>query len=570
MKYQLIKERDPLLSPIEQIFYNRGISLQEIQNFINPTENSLVTPLKFDNILEGFKILLKHIKNWDKVYLQVDCDADGMTSAAILINYLHRRFPIWVDNCLSYHFHKGKEHGIELNEVSDDIKLVIAPDASSNEFDIHKQLYDKGVDVLILDHHKAEEVSQWACVINNQLCDYPNKTLSGAGVVYKFCAFMDNYFEVPYAQDFLDLASLGIIADVMNLTNLETRYIISKGLSNIQNPFFKEMVHMQSYNLQDGVTPSGVGWYISPYINAMMRSGTQEEKKLMFEAMLESKAYTNIPSTKRGASIGEEELLVEQAVRVASRVKDRQNKERDKFYKEVAQTIADENLNKDQIIVVALDDCNENLRGLIANKVMGDFHKPTMILDDNGMGSARGISEPQFDDFRGYCLGSEYINWAEGHNNAFGVSVNDVSAFVEEANEALKDVDFDSSTYKVDFIIDESDLDSSLLSEVSKLDKCWGNGFEEATFAIEGINVTSNNIQLMSPDKHPTLKIITRNGVQIIKFKSSEEEYESLCSDGCVTINIVGTCAKNVWNNRVSYQILVQDYEVVDRQEYYF
>ena len=347
MKYQLIKERDPLLSPIEQIFYNRGISLQEIQNFINPTENSLVTPLKFDNILEGFKILLKHIKNWDKTYLQVDCDADGMTSAAILINYLHRRFPIWIDNCLSYHFHKGKEHGIELNEVSDDIKLVIAPDASSNEFDIHKQLYDRGVDVLILDHHKAEEVSQWACVINNQLCDYPNKTLSGAGVVYKFCAFMDNYFEVPYAQDFLDLASLGIIADVMNLTNLETRYIISKGLSNIQNPFFKEMVHMQSYNLQDGVTPSGVGWYISPYINAMMRSGTQEEKKLMFEAMLESKAYTNIPSTKRGASIGEEELLVEQAVRVASRVKDRQNKERDKFYKEVAQTIADENLNKD-------------------------------------------------------------------------------------------------------------------------------------------------------------------------------------------------------------------------------
>lgn len=75
----------------------------------------------------------------------------------------------------------------------------------------------------------------------------------------------------------------------------------------------------------------------------------------------------------------------------------------------------------------------------------------------------------------------------------------------------------------------------------------------------------------MSPDKSPTLKITLPNGTSLIKFKSSREEYEKLRSEtGCITINIVGKCERNIWNGVVSPQIIIEDYEIVGEQKYYF
>ena len=75
----------------------------------------------------------------------------------------------------------------------------------------------------------------------------------------------------------------------------------------------------------------------------------------------------------------------------------------------------------------------------------------------------------------------------------------------------------------------------------------------------------------MSPDKKPTLKISLSNGVELIKFKSSQEEYERLCAQtGCITINIVGRCSKNEWNGKITPQVIIEDYEIVAEQKYYF
>ena len=78
-------------------------------------------------------------------------------------------------------------------------------------------------------------------------------------------------------------------------------------------------------------------------------------------------------------------------------------------------------------------------------------------------------------------------------------------------------------------------------------------------------------ITLMSRDKNPTLKIQLPNGVTCIKFKSSEEELDSLSSEsGCVTITLIGKPEVNRYFNSVTPQIIVQDYEVINHQEYYF
>ena len=80
-----------------------------------------------------------------------------------------------------------------------------------------------------------------------------------------------------------------------------------------------------------------------------------------------------------------------------------------------------------------------------------------------------------------------------------------------------------------------------------------------------------DNVKLMSADKNPTLKITLPNGMSLIKFRSSKEEYDSFCSElGCVSINIVGRCERNIWNGIVSPQVIIEDYEVVGKTEYYF
>ena len=74
------------------------------------------------NIKEGAKMLIKHIHEGDKVLIQIDSDADGFTSSALLLNYLNCLFPAFVKNNISYRFHTGKQHGIPLEIIDDIIK----------------------------------------------------------------------------------------------------------------------------------------------------------------------------------------------------------------------------------------------------------------------------------------------------------------------------------------------------------------------------------------------------------------------------------------------------------------
>jgi single-stranded-DNA-specific exonuclease len=135
-----------------------------------------------------------------------------------------------VQSNIYYRIHSGKQHGILLETVPDDVKLVIAPDSSSNDYEVHQALKARGVNVLVIDHHEADQISENAVIINNQLCDYPTKSLSGVGMVYKFCSYMDELLNVDYADDYLDLVALGMVADMMDLRDYETRHLITRGL----------------------------------------------------------------------------------------------------------------------------------------------------------------------------------------------------------------------------------------------------------------------------------------------------------------------------------------------------
>ena len=575
MEYQLINKPISRLQEIEQILMNRGIPLIDVYRYLHTSPVDIIPPTEIANIKEGASLLVKHISQNNKAMLQIDSDCDGFTSFAVFMNYLNNLFPAFVQNNIVYKTHKGKSHGIDIDEIPKDTKLVIALDASSNEYEIHKKLREAGMDVLIIDHHEATEVSPYACVINNQLCDYPNKSLSGVGMVYKFCCYLDQLLGVDHADKYLDLVALGMIADMMDLRCFETKHLIQLGCENIRSPFIKMMMARNEYSIKGQLTPFTVGFYIAPYINAVARVGTQEETLLLAESMLEYRAYEQIPSTKRGCS-GQTESRVEQACRTANNVRNRQNKARDVSTEFVDKLIETNNLLDNKILIVQAPKANgldTNITGLIGNQTSAKYQHPVLILNERNHdgeiwweGSARGLSDSELTNFKEFLINTGLVEYAEGHPNAFGVGIKDqnIQKFIEFTNEKLKDIDF-RPIYWVDFIYKSDTLNPNTILTIGQYNYLWGQQLDKPKIAIEDINITPNNVQVM---KGPSLKF-TINGIEYIKFKAAEEEIKLFQDNAIVNITIVGECDINTWGGVERPQIIIVDYEVNKAIKYY-
>ena len=583
MNYKLI-ENNLDLHPIEKVLVNRGISKDEVKHYLNTTEKDLIDYSCLKNIQKGVDLLNKHINQKSHILVVVDSDVDGYTSAAILLNYIYDAYGEDIIKNFDYFLHTGKQHGVEefYNlKKAHDYKLIICPDAGSNENEIHKEFYEQGIDVLILDHHEVEEESQYACVINNQLGDYPNKTLSGGGVVYKFCCYMDYLQNTNFAIKYIDLCSLALISDMMDLRTFETRYLVEEGLKNINSSFMNIMHEKAQYKLGDELTPIGIAFYITPSINATIRVGTQEEKEILFKALLHYEASKLIPSTKRGCK-GQQELLVVQACRNCTNLKNKQTRDRDKSLEYVENLIIENDLNKDKVLMIPLPESGKvpnNITGLIANQLMSKYQKPVLLLhkrDYNDVitweGSGRNYGKSDFEDFRSFIADSGWALYAQGHASAFGAGFSDMnlSNFKTYANAKLANYNF-QPCYLVDFLYQEDNVKESDILDLTNYSHIYGQCVDEPYIAVENIKINKNNIKLLSADKNPTLKITLSSGIDLIKFGSSKEEYENLLSPfGYIKINVVGKCGKNSWMGNVSAQILVEDYEITEECKYYF
>lgn len=210
---------------------------------------------------------------------------------------------------------------------------------------------------------------------------------------------------------------------MMDLKDFETHYLVKDGLQRIRNPFFVEMVTRQHYKLDNNITPFGIAFYVVPYINAMTRSGTLEEKYLVFEAMLEWRADEMIPSTKRGFK-GTTETRREQAGRTCFNVKSRQKKNQDASLENIENIIAELGLLENKILVVPTEqeDVDKNLAGLIANQLASKYARPTLVLrhiyQEDGSetyeGSGRNYGKSRLENFRQFCNDTGLIMYAEG------------------------------------------------------------------------------------------------------------------------------------------------------------
>lgn len=559
---------------LNELLKERGV--EDIESFLNPTEDMIQSPSCLDNIKEGWTLLEKTLFDGKKILLVVDCDVDGLTSSAIIYQYLKTAYAKYYPD-ITYYMHEHKEHGlsdvINDRDVSNgEYGLIIVPDAGTNDFEFIEQLKTVGTSVLIIDHHlKNEEtlISDNCVLVNNQTSiSYKNKDLTGAGVVWQFVRWNDERMNRKVDYDYSDLAALGIISDMGSYLSLENRAIIEKGLKNIQNYFFKCACDKQAYSMGNKINYTTVAFYVTPLLNSMIRVGSQPEKERMFLAFVDG--HKQVPCNKRGAKGTFEEVAIE-SLRECTNTKARQDKITTAAVEQLGIKIFNNNLLDNKLLFVELedeDDFPQEVNGLVAMKLSAAYKRPTLVgrrgADGKIKGSIRGISNTPMGSMRDFLLGSLLFEYVSGHDQAAGhcIPAKKVDQLHEYANKALKDIVFSEDYYDVNFMrfAAEEDL-SQLIREVGDVPEVWGQNNKEPLIYVQDINLTKSDIQIIGSRKD-TLKF-EKFGVSYIKF-FAKDMIEDLNRYDSIKLEIVGKPTVNEWMGRKTPQIMIENYEVKD------
>lgn len=401
----------------EELLKERGVT--DVKYFLNPDSSALQSWRGLDNILAAANLVEQWGKAGGSFAIIVDPDVDGFCANAIFYNYMKRAFPrIKID----WYLHSGKQHGLEdtwelINEKHYDILVVM--DAGSND---GKYIQELNIPTVVIDHHELEEIAFFPenmILVNNQTSNnYKNKDLSGGGLVYQFCRAMDELYGFKYADDYIDLAALAVCGDMMSGLEIENQYLWKKGFSNIKNSFFKTLVEKQDFSMGGKVNPITVAFYIVPLINAMVRSGTQEEKERMFLAFIDGEQM--VPCNKRGCKGTMERVDIESA-RECTNARSRQNKKLEEAEQMVEVKIAKHDLLSNKVLFIRLeeeDDFPPEINGLLAMKLSAKYKRPTIVarMNDYGedKGSIRGVNNSPIRSFKDFLIDSGYFMYVQG------------------------------------------------------------------------------------------------------------------------------------------------------------
>lgn len=549
---------------LEDILRLKGVT--NIKSFLNPTVENTESELLFNNIEKARDVLIKHIENNNKIDLVVDCDVDGNTSGAVIYQYI-KKIKSSID--IDYFIHTGKLHGLKefVDRIcQDDSSLVIVPDAGTGDVEECKRIIESGKDIIILDHHSISSEGNPAIVVNNQLSDkVTDKAMTGVGVTYKFAKLLDKYYGVDYSNDYLDLVALGMIGDRADTMDLETRFLILEGLNQIRNKSGKNklietLVNAQMYSMDNKITMNGIGFYVCPLINSLIRLGEYEDKRYMFEAFVNSDKV--LERKVRGKGIVE--MTIQEYTLKACESSNRKQK---KMTEDSAAVLSEEikgfGLDKFPILICnARDNVDGNSTGLIANRLADQYQRPCLLMRRKGdicKGSGRGYEKCEIRDFNQWCKDTGLFMKVDGHPGAFGCEIS-----FENTNKLFQILStmkkIDEPTYYVYHVYDASQLHDQIIKNIAKYDGVWGNTVSEPIFLIRNVPCNKYNINLIG-SKQNKIEFMYHNikFTKQTKSRSLAKLYKDILSVGDnIKFDVVGRFGIDSKNGKCP-QVIIED-----------
>lgn len=522
---------------------------------------------------------------------------------------------------MEYILNFNKAHGLTYNDIAnrtrDEFDLIIVPDASMTCADAKQIVRNFDAKIIVLDHHLVEneflnkKTYEWItrdeakilykedkeslltdCYTNYCLAvnchdgQYPNPYLSGAGVVQKFIeAYMDTYEESDNLDSnlreyYLDLVSLGLIADAMDLRDLESRYYALEGLKerNRHNELLNEFEIKFEEEMKFGRTITSIGWTIAPKINGTIRYGKDQEQIDLFRAILGVQEEIEYQPRRKSKydPIPDKEIhsLQKTMARVAYNVKQRQDNEVRKFVKELQAEIEAKHLDDNSVLFVDGTKVltKGTVTGLVANKLASEYFRPVVLLRDKSSteygGSCRGYDKGGIASIKDFL--TECGMTVMGHDNAAGIFLKkeELDDVIKKCNEKLP-IDQLCTIHTVDWEIEARKLKKEYVQEVAENYEVFGNTVPEPLFAIKDLKINASKINGYGENNN-FIRFVY-NGIVFTKKYCSITDFDTMTMKGRNTLgtnkkdlklNLICQFVLNSWEDKVNPEVKILYFDV--------
>lgn len=423
---QDISRQMPDASPfLRQLLYNRGIETNESAlAYINGESPTNPDPFQILGMREAVEVLHDAIQSGQKIAVYGDYDTDGVTSSAILYEFLDQLGStprVYIPN----RFDEG--YGLNMDAVeqlsAEGIQLLITVDCGIGSVEEVARANALGMRVIVTDHHQVPATLPDAAAIINPHRPgdpYPYKELAGVGIAWKLAvAYLQRYPNPDIDPDqWLDLVAIGTVVDVAELTG-ENRSLVKQGMA-----LFSMHPRQGLFSLSqvagiklDQLNAGHLGFGIGPRLNA---AGRMDSATAAFELLVTQDLF--------------------EAARLAQDL-DNKNQERKNLLNEIEEVAIQEALAADEnlkVIFVASEAFNQGLVGLAAGRIVESLYKPAIvghIEGDKITASARSIEEFNIHEALKGC--EDLLERHGGHAMAAGLTVriDNAEAFSQRLNQ---------------------------------------------------------------------------------------------------------------------------------------
>ena len=512
---------------VTEILKKRGI--KDIKHFLNPVPSDLIPLDKLSDIDKGVSIVDNGIKENKRFTVFPDmADSDGIMAGSLMKKYLLH----FVDE-VNFVGGIGKQHGLknlDLDKIIAITDILIIVDSSTGDHIQQNYLQEHGVTIVICDHH-PEPRNLKVCTINSQFDSYPNGQLSGSGVTWKFCLALDKKFKTNYALEYIDLAAIGILADVSSVSEsfMENRLIVNMGLKNLNNTAIKLIIGAYEFNSQS------VLFSISPLINAAAR---MFENQLALDFLMEDdrkkarKLFVRLKEVKE-----QQKILVE----IATNKINLEIEKQDYINKKVICGFVDKG----------------EFTGLIGSKLCEKYGRPAIILKTptkEGVqitGSIRAIGIPNFKS----VINSTGLSKSKGHESAAGIFIPNkkLDLLLEKLNEILKDVEFKTEE-DIDIQLEPEEITNDLIKQMEKINRLTGKDFKSITVFIEKAEV--KNVGSLKDGRHTKFNI---DNIEVLKWNSRLYEDLKWTKGIYQNLDVVGSLSLGNFKGVKTKQLILKD-----------
>lgn len=547
---------DPVIA---RLIRNRDIQdMKEIRSYLYGTLAEIPSPWKMKDMERAVQILQKKITQKKKIRIIGDYDIDGVTATCILLKGL-KRLNANVDTYIPDRVKDGYGMHEQLIDkaLEDGIDTILTCDngiAAAAEIEYAKK---EGLTVIVTDHHDipfrdTEDGRIWIipkadAVVNPKQndCLYPNKNICGAVVAWKLIWALYERLGIDSDEiwDFLELAAIATVGDVMDLQG-ENRIIVKEGLKKLSSTSFEGLKALICVNNLEGaeITAYHVGFVIGPCINA---SGRLDTAARSLELLLADN--------------------MEDAMKLADDLYDLNQSRKamtEQGKEEAIQSIEENNLGKDRVLVVYLPDCHESLAGIIAGRIREAYNKPVFVLTkgaDGVKGSGRSIEAYSMYEELVKC--SDLLTQFGGHPMAAGLSMEEknVELFRRRLNDNCTLTEQDLiPKIMIDVPMPISYLSKKLTEQLKVLEP-FGKGNSKPLFAQK--NLRAVGIRVLGRNRNVAkMLLIDENGIKMdaVYFGEAQEFVDFVQAHD--TISVTYYPEINVFQGRENLQVVIKNY----------